>query len=117
MLGRLKYTRISSKEMKQGERYMTLLKETLWMGERETLWMVGKLERVTTCATFSSVCVYTDKFQVERRLSEMRIPLHMVFYQVESRKQYIQNEMENRALQMILQRVVGDPCFTWCNGS
>ncbi len=36
----------------------------------------------------------------------------MVFYKLESRKQAIQDAMEKRALHLILQRVIGDPCAT-----
>jgi glutathione synthase/RimK-type ligase-like ATP-grasp enzyme len=112
--GRLMFRKVLTKDMKQGELYMTLMRETVWMGERETFWMVGKLERMTHVVIFSSARIlrYTDHFHVYNRMSEISIPMDMEFYQLESRKQSIQEAMEKRAHHLILRKVLGDPCFT-----
>lgn len=112
--GLLTFRKVLTKDMQQGELYMTLMRETVWMGHRETFWMVGKLERVNHVAVFSSARIlrYTDHFHVYHRMSEISIPIDMVFYKLESRKQAIQDAMEKRALHLILQRVIGDPCAT-----
>jgi len=109
LLGRLQFVPV--KNLQHGELYMTLMRETVWMGERETFWIVGKLERVNHLAVFSSARIlrYTDHFQLYYRMSEISIPIDMVFYKLESRKQSIQEAMEKRALHLILQRV--DPYF------
>ena len=110
-LGLLTFRRVLSKDMNQGELYMTLMRETVWMGHKETFWMVGKLERMDRLAIFSSARIlrYTDHFHVYHRMSEISIPMDMEFYKLESRKQSIQEAMEKRALHLILQRV--DPYF------
>ena len=36
-----------------------------------------------------------------------------VFYELNSQKQKIQEEMEKRALQKILQKIIGDKHFVW----
>ena len=110
-LGLLTFRRVLSKDMNQGELYMTLMRETVWMGHKETFWMVGKLERMDRLAIFSSARIlrYTDYFHVYHRMSEISIPMDMEFYKLESRKQTIQEAMEKRALHLILQRV--DPYF------
>lgn len=113
--GLLTFRKVLVKDMQQGELYMTLMRETVWMGERETFWMVGKLERMNHLAIFSSARIlrYTDHFHVYHRMSEISIPIDMVFYKLESRKQAIQDAMEKRAHDLILRKVLGDPCATY----
>jgi hypothetical protein len=50
-----------------------------------------------------------------RNVTEMYIkPIDFfVFYELKSQKQKIQEAMENRALQQILQKIIGDNHFVW----
>jgi len=50
-----------------------------------------------------------------RNVTEMYIkPIDFfVFYELKSQKQKIQDAMENRALQKILQKIIGDNHFVW----
>jgi len=101
-------------DMEEGCTYMTLLRDTFWMGVRESFWMVGRFEGH---GMFRSVTVvaFLDVFRVIQRGDSMYIKENMIYYRWVSRKP--QEAMERRAHDKILQSILGDDCFSWYNGS
>ena len=119
-LGKLEFEVVRSLE--ENEKYMTLLKDTVWRGVVESFWMVGRLSRKDVSPypyIFYSVThlAFCGEFRVLTKGGLMNIYHDAIYFRLISCKERIQEAMEKRAHDAVLRKVLGDPCFTWYNGS
>ena len=117
-LGKLEFEAV--RNLTENERYMTLLKDTEWRGVAESFWMVGRLSRKDVHPyIFYSVThlAFCKEFRVLTKGELMHIHYDAIDFRLISCKERIQEAMEKRAHDLVLRKVLGDPCFTWYNGS
>lgn len=131
----LKFGRLHfrSAEPEQDKKYMTLLREEVWYGTRTCRWIVGMVEhmdivqgnytflKLGSCNTYSCEQKKKDNLwsppvltkEIHNQPISWILCKSLMYYQLASQKEKIQVNMEERTLQLILQTILNDPCFTW----
>ena len=57
-------------------------------------------------------CVF-ESVKYSNPNNQFQISYHTPFYQFVPQKERIQSEMERRAVNLIIRRLIGDDCFVW----
>jgi len=121
-LGCLTFQRVSNKDIKKDETYMTLSRDVVWHNWCESYWIVGKYQFTDGDHILGPCRIFVFKkdtylkqysFHFEHSLEFYKVNQKLELYILVSNKKKIQQNMENRALQLILKKIVNDPCFVW----
>lgn len=108
-IGLLSFDVCKESDFVKGKRCMTL-----WRDDEEiSYWIVGRIYSAEPriilypCSIFS----FQGHFKKEHELEEARIDRTGILYKLASKQQRIQEAMELRALNLIIQQILGDPTF------
>ncbi len=122
-LGCLTFQNVKSSELQKNECYMSLSREVVWHNWQESFWVVGKYQFTDGAQIILGPCrVFIFKKDNLNQYSFHILPTNADFYKIHqnlefytlvSSKEKIQQNMENRALQLILKKIIKDPCFIW----
>ena len=89
---------------------------TLWRNDDEIVyWIVGRIHSLDSrvllnpCSIFS----FQGHFKKEHDLELARVDRSGFIYKLASKQKKIQAAMELRALNLIIQRILGDPTFKY----
>jgi len=119
ILGKLQFKKAT--ELFPNKKYVTLIRDTLWHGIHESYWLVGTINDMKDKHFIFNPChIYLctlNSFDIHENLPNgARLPMSLIYYELDPQRQKIQNDMEDRALQLILKSIVHDPHFVF-NGS
>ena len=123
-LGCLTFQSVNATDLQKDKPYMTLSREVVWHNWCESYWVVGKYQftdgdrfilgpsRVFIFKKDTQLKTHSFHF-VSTNAEFYKIHKNLQIYTLVSSKEKIQQNMENRALQLILKKIVDDPCFSW----
>lgn len=109
MLGHLTFTGVEAEALREDERVMA------WW-QNQSYWVVGTVYSVHTNVILKPARVivwYAGSLQHVHTYSEVKINFYATFYRLNSKKDLIQKNMEQRALHTILRSILNDPYFTY----
>lgn len=110
-LGKLTFVGVKAEALRDDERVMALWQQTLG-----PCWAIGTVYSVHTQVVLKPVSlfvVYDHSFEKCNSIPVANINFYATFYRLISKKAKIQSDMEMRSLNLILQTLLNDPCFTW----
>jgi hypothetical protein len=115
-LGNLHFEQIAIHDIKPTKRYMTLLKKSAI--KNGSYWLVGNVIVKESSLLFTDFNVILHQPHSIKKCKvyynkKLNVRKTCNLFTLHSSKQKIQDDMENRALQLVLKRIVNDPYFTW----
>jgi len=119
ILGKLHFKKATA--LFPNKKYITLIRDILWHDVKESYWLVGTINDMHNKHFIFNPChIYLCKnnsFHIHEILPNgARLPISLIYYELDPQRQKIQANMEERTLQLILKHVVNDLCFEY-NGS
>jgi hypothetical protein len=123
-LGRLTFEKVDVSNLQKNKCYMSLSRDMLWNNWNESYWIVGKYQFTDNDKIILGPArqFVFKKNTISKQYSFEMMPstgdfykfsTNLEFYALVASKKKIQENMERRALQSILQTIVNDPTFIW----
>ena len=116
ILGKLHFKKATA--LFPNKKYITLIRDILWHDVKESYWLVGTINDMHNKHFIFNPChIYlctVHSFDIHENLPNgARLPMSLIYYELDPQRQKIQTTMEERALQLILKTIVKDPYFKY----
>lgn len=113
MLENKKFKELPHLELKKKEIYDDFIKNTKYIE-------ISKMKTYTTVYIaiyreyyeFNTGCIEFSLYKEVQRYKTDDLP-HCDYYEINSKKELIQNAMEERAVNLIIQNIIGDKYYIW----
>lgn len=114
-LGQLEFVGVAAEALRDDERVMAWYSSGIG-----PCWVVGVVDSVHVNVTLTPASffrVYAHEWLRLTTINKASINFYSTFYRLKSKRRHVQHAMEQRAINTLLQRITGDDCFTWHNGT